>query len=307
MGRWTVPSNFTLLPKFRDELRADLQKTKAGDAHTRITDMIFKGMSRVATDKYHPVVRVNAMLMIGDLNSDDTNRDKPVAYHQAVPLFVQVIDDPQQLDAVKAAAFTGLIRHARLGLRDDVRESVSTSMLALAKSSAAPGRSPDGHAWLRSEAVEVLGLLGSIGTANAVADTLGQLAGDSATPMMVRRAAVRALGNLDYQIGVSLNGSALAAAVAKFVIGAAEAARSENDQGKLGAARRLKTYVIAAAEGINGLSQSLKDPTHQKYAASIRDAIGPLNKKCDRGSDAEILQQAASTAAELRKLIGKAS
>jgi hypothetical protein len=305
LGRWTVPANFTLLPKFRDELRRDLYKTKVGDAHQRIVDIIFKGMSRVATGNYHPVVRVNAMLAIGDLNSDDSNRDTPLPYAPVVPVLLQVIDDPQQLDAVKAAAFVGLMRHARLGFKENVRASVGTSMLALAKSTGAPGRSPDGHAWLRSEAVEILGLLGNIGDANVVADALGQIVGDPATPMMVRRAGAAALGKLNYQIAVTLNGSTLVSALGRFTIAAIEKAQSDSEQGKPTPGRRLKTYVIAAAEGSNGLANSLKDPTQKQAAVAVRDAIAKLNKVCDRGSESDILQQASSTAAELRRLVEK--
>jgi hypothetical protein len=268
-------------------------------------DIIFKGMSRVATGNYHPVVRVNAMLAIGDLNSDDSNRDTPLPYAPVVPVLLQVIDDPQQLDAVKAAAFVGLMRHARLGFKENVRASVGTSMLALAKSTGAPGRSPDGHAWLRSEAVEILGLLGNIGDANVVADALGQIVGDPATPMMVRRAGAAALGKLNYQIAVTLNGSTLVSALGRFTIAAIEKAQSDSEQGKPTPGRRLKTYVIAAAEGSNGLANSLKDPTQKQAAVAVRDAIAKLNKVCDRGSESDILQQASSTAAELRRLVEK--
>lgn len=305
MGRWTEPANYTMLPKFRSDLRADLQKTKVGEAHTRINDLVLKGMSRVATDNYHPVVRVNAMLMLGDLNADDTNRDTPVPYPQAVPVMLRVIDDPQQLDAVKAAALVGLLRHARRGLREDMRESVSASMFNLAKSAGAPGRSPDGHAWMRSQAIEILGLLENIGNANVVANLLGQIVGDPATPMMVRRAAAAALGKLNYQIAVSLNGSALATGVARFTIAAAEAAQNESEQGKPSPSRRLKPRVLAASAGIAGLAANLRDPAQQKYAASVQDAVARLNKVCDRGSDPDVLRQASSTAAELRKLVEK--
>lgn len=305
MGRWTIPANYTSLPKFRNDLRKDLQKAKIGDAHTRLNDLIFQGMSKVATGNYHPVVRVNAMLMIGELNSEDPARETPVPYHQAVPAFLQVIDDPQQLDAVKAAALVGLVRHVRLGLRDDVRDSVGASMLNLAKAASAPGRTPEGHAWMRGEASEILGVLRSIGNANTVANALGQIAGDPTAPMTVRRAAARALGKLNYQIAVSLNGSALAAAVARFTITAAETAQAETEQGKTTPCRRFKGCVIAAAEGINGLAESLKDPAQEKYAASVRESIAKLNKVCERGDDRAILQQAAVTTAELRKLVEK--
>jgi hypothetical protein len=303
IGRWTEPTNYINLPKFRADLRADLQKAKAGEAHARINDLLFKGMTRMATDNYHPVVRVNAMLMLGELNADDSNRDAPVLYAQAVPVMLRVIDDPAQLDAVRAAALVGLLRHARRGLREDVRETVGTSMFNLAKSTSAPGRSPDGHAWMRAQAIEVLGLLESIGSANVVANLLGQITADPAAPMLVRRSSAAALGKLNYQIGVSLNGAALAAAVAKFTITAAEAAQSESEQGKAGPARRLRTRVVAANTGITGLAANLKDPAQQKYAVAVQEAVGRLNKVCDRGNDPDILRQASNTAAELRKLV----
>jgi hypothetical protein len=304
IGRWTVPGNYALLPGFRKELRNDLQLAKVGDAHTRLNDMIFGAMSKIAVANYHPVVRVNAMLMIGDLNSEDPAKptDLPVPYHQAIPVLLQTVDEPQQLDAVKAAALVGLLRHARLGIRDEARDQVMTSMLNLAKSTGAPGRSVDGHAWLRSQAIEILEVLKSVGPANSVASALTQIAGDQAAPMMVRRAAARAIGRLNFQIAVSFNASATASALARFTIAAAEAARAEAEQHKDTACRRLKSNVFAAAGGINGLADSSKDPAHEKLIASVRDEIARLARACDRSEDDAILAQAGVTAAALRKL-----
>ena len=304
MGRWTVPGNYALLPGFRKELRNDLQLAKVGDAHTRLNDLVFGAMTKIASANFHPVVRVNAMLMIDELNSEDPPRatDLPVPYHQAVPVLLQTVDDPQQLDAVKAAALVGLLRHVRLGVRDEVRDQVTTSMLNLAKSPSAPGRSADGHAWLRSQAIEILGVLKSVGPANSVANVLTQIAGDQAAPMMVRRAAARALGGLSFQIAVSFNGSATASALARFTIAAIDASRAEAGQRKETACRRLKSNMLAASGGINGLADSLKEPAHQKFVASVRDEIAKLARTCDRSDDEAILTQAAASAVALGKL-----
>lgn len=304
MGRWTVPGNYTSLPVYRKELRNDLQLAKVGDAHTRLNEMVFGAMTKIADANFHPVVRVNAMLMIGELNSEDPQRptDSPVPYHQAIPVLVKAVDDPQQLDAVKAVALVGLLRHVRLGLREDARDSVASSMLNLAKSASAPGRSADGHAWMRSQALEILGLLKSVGLANSIATALGQIVGDQTAPMMVRRAAARAIGLLGYQIAVSFNASATASALARFTLAAADGTRAEAELHRETACRRLKSNVLAAAAGINGLADSLKEPEHQKFVAGVRDEINKLARACDRSDDAALLAQAGATAGALRKL-----
>jgi hypothetical protein len=103
-------------------------------------------------------------------------------------------------DAVRVAALLGLLRHAGLGIADaQTRDGELTpALLDLVKSAPPQGRSPEGHAWLRSMAIDVLAALHSVGPNGSVVTTLVGIVADKSVPITTRCAAARALGTFDY-------------------------------------------------------------------------------------------------------------
>jgi len=212
--RWTAAASFESLKETpRREVVTALANSRAGALYDRVVKMILDFMSQAAADNtYHPAVRVNAMLMIGELPTARGASGPAGSLPAALPVLLAALNDPNQIDAVKVAALVGLGRHAGSPTLDaQIRDGqLIPALLALVDAPVPQGRSPAGHAWMRMLAIDALGASGQSGPNGAIATTLANVARSKANPMMVRRAAARALGGLDYSgaAGVSTLGLA---------------------------------------------------------------------------------------------------
>lgn len=210
-ARWTWPEQFGKLPEFRRELRNELLTARGKPIHGRLRDLALEILARFARDEggpYHPATRVSAVLAIADLNAAESvnPREQPVVpLPEAAALLVELLKRDDLPDAVVAATLVGLRRHAVLGVENQqlFENELLPRLLTLASTRVPPpGRSLEGHQWIRARAIEILGLLGLPGPNGAVAQLLTNIAGASDEAVVVRRAAVRALGMLDLS-GVS--------------------------------------------------------------------------------------------------------
>ncbi len=226
LPRWSDPNNVTALTEYRDDLEIRYLRTaKPGPPCNRLNelilaflatgvpaDMVPAGLQNeippgtaLAKGNFHPAVRVNAMLMVGRLNVAGGN--PPVPWPQALPAMVVAVRDPQQIDGVRVAALIGILRHAESGIADpDARAALADMAADLAAAATPPpGRTPEGHAWTRMRAIEILGTMGWVGNATAgnigepVAKLLSDMAADPQLDIWLRCAAARALGGLQYQ------------------------------------------------------------------------------------------------------------
>ena len=65
-------------------------------------------MKQLAAGPYHPAVQVNAMLMIGELNSVE---QPPTPLPEALDAMIAAVQDTKLSDAVRVAALVGIERH----------------------------------------------------------------------------------------------------------------------------------------------------------------------------------------------------
>ena len=203
LARWTVKAHEHEVRSFRQELRTNFRRIRSPQAYDQVNDLALRILGDMANGNYSPVARINAMLAIGDLNVREPARstEKPAPLARALPVMLQAYGDPGQIDGVRLAALLGIFRHVSLEIADaQVRNSqVLPVMLELAKANQPPDeRSAEGHAWFRVRAIETLGALAVTGQQGAVANTLGEVAGDEESPLWVRCTAARSLGQLDY-------------------------------------------------------------------------------------------------------------
>ena len=203
LARWTVKAHEHEVRQFRQELSSNFRRIRSPRTYDQINTLALRMLGDMAKGNYSPVARINAMLAIGGLNLREPARttDKAVPLSQALPVMLQAYGDPDQIDGVRLAALLGILRHVSLGITDaQVRDTqVLPVILALAKANQPPeGRSDEGHAWFRVRAVDTLGALTATGEQGEVANTLGDIAGDETSPLSVRCAAARSLGQLNY-------------------------------------------------------------------------------------------------------------
>ena len=174
-GRWTQPGQLHELPARRRDLSNALKTAKTSPAHDELVALSLKFLGTLAGEAIrHPAARYNAMLAIGELNQREAEgSENPEPLPEALPLLLQAFTDANQIDAVRIAALLGLYRHAAINIADaQFRDNqLIPAMLAFVQSKAAAGRAPEGHAWMRARAIDVLGVLGQVGQDNAIPST----------------------------------------------------------------------------------------------------------------------------------------
>ena len=104
------PKNIANLPTFRKELRnSHLGKRSSGtQVHDHLSARVFDFMKNLVAGPFHPAVQVNAMLMIGELNSVE---HPPTPSPEALRLLIAAVGNTNLSDAVRAAAMVGIQRH----------------------------------------------------------------------------------------------------------------------------------------------------------------------------------------------------
>lgn len=278
LARWVQPNYAGQLPKLRGELIRDLRLAKRGNSHNRLTDLAVDFLSKVASAEYDPVVRCNAMLAIGEMNREEAARANEEAkpLDTAVPVLLKAVQDPKQIEPVKVAAMAGLLRHAQLGIDDEIRREVVANLIKLATSPAAVGASPQGSAWMRAQAADVLGRLKSVGEKNAVVDALGQLAASAEAPVMARIAAARALASLDYTSAQGLASAKLAGSLGQAAVAVTRSVKADYATKQVLSSRKMKPALSAVSDALEALAKATKDAAAQQSVKAVRDQVEKL-------------------------------
>jgi hypothetical protein len=270
LPRWTYQVNAPLLPAFRREMQQLLWFGKTGEPHDRLNELILTVLGPVmagtdlanpaAKENYHVATRVNAALMIGELNAvEPAPTAPPSPLSAALTLLIRTAQDQDSPDAVRVAALVGVSRHVQLwraggGSLPPAATAVQNLVLGILAESAPPeGRTPEGHSWMRAQAMAILGELAPpaatpvppLGNA-PLAKVLADVAADSAVPLPTRTRAAETLGRLNYSGATGLNPSELSLAIGRAALDACDAEAGSVSR------RRLKARLAAAWFGLMG-------------------------------------------------------
>ena len=212
---FTHPDQLEKLPLKRRELLADLARTgsrqSTQDVYAYLRQQAeFWGKGFVNSKQpFHPAVRFNAMLLLGDLNALEKSvaqkRRLPEPYAPMLGELVNALNQPKQIDAVKVAALIGLLRHAKLqwaGQNPHVsikkRNFIAKMMLAIVNTQQPPaGRSDSGHIWMQRRAVEILAALRMIGEADVYNNAIASIVSNPESDLSLRCTAARSLALLN--------------------------------------------------------------------------------------------------------------
>ena len=285
LPRMTIEENYAQLPKLRNDLAIELRRASSGPPLTTAVTLILETMTKVAKANFHPAVRYNAMLLIGDLNERESANptiQPPVPLAAALPVMLEALTDPKQIDVVKIGALVKLERHVRLGIADSqwVTQQLIPALVALAETETPPaGRTPDGHAWMRCKAVELLGLLRTVGPENRVLKTLVRLVGDRKASLLARLAAARALGNLDFT-GATGSPSEAGTALGQLALNACGAEMDATDQ-LITSRRNLMESLYSVLIGLGtdeqrGVRGWGREPPHKDFLDKLNERIRAL-------------------------------
>jgi hypothetical protein len=258
LARWTQLSTLNNLRDFHKELFSNLKQAKSGEVHDYLNKLVLEYMIKLAKENYHPAVRVNAILTIGDLNSVDSMGGQEIPWPDAVPVLLETINDPKQIVPVKVAALVGINRHVTAGINDPPTQAqISAALLKLLAGLGAANYDDAGQTWIRKRVIDILGALGNVGANNQVAKLLSGYAGDSKAPFFLRSSAAQSLGKLKYAQASGLNAVDLAKSLAQYMLDACGA-----ELGAEGTAadrqRRMKALLASAMMGLQGDDKTFK-------------------------------------------------
>jgi len=206
----TVPNPLGQLSEWRYEFYQDLRIAAKNEVvHGRLNNLVFDYMSKVVKDNYHPAVRYNAMLIIGDLNQRELvvsggAKSLPVAWHDKLEFIVGEVISPDQIDAVRVAGLIGTKRHVELDslssggspIPQGVKSELASRLLQVVVAKCPSDRSPGGHAWMQRQAIQILALLKSEDNQGAVTKELLAIISDEEQPLGLRCSTTAALVQL---------------------------------------------------------------------------------------------------------------
>jgi hypothetical protein len=293
LARWTQVKNIVAnpskkvpgLPIWRKELRNSHLGKRSGAAavHDHLNTLVLDFMKKLAAGNYHPAVRVNAMLAIGELNTVEPP-PKAVPLPEALTVLLDAVKSSNLSDAIRAAAMVGILRHAEAGIGDDdVRRSLTAAMLRVTAEDPPTGPAAPGREWILAQAVETLALLKSPGEDAAVYNALLKTAGESKLRLCTRCVAAESLGKLDYSGATGIDPMPAAATLAQFAIDAcAYELGQTTDAGSEALRRQLKQRldaVLAALKAIATLAHEPQQPALAELQKSLKDLSELLDDK----------------------------
>lgn len=187
----------------RRNFTSQLRRSNNPQAAEFVNQLALEKLKAYATQNYHPTVRVNAVLLIGDLDADPgtsaMNR-QPQPLPASLPVLIEFLKNEQMTDATKVAALVGIHRHAAAGLPEGARSGITELMLQIVSGAEVPSeRSGEGDNWMRQQAAEILGLLGSVGEQGRVLQALTDTLKERDAPLWLRCAAAASLAQLQFE------------------------------------------------------------------------------------------------------------
>ncbi len=224
----TSPRKLGEYGKLRNDYFRLYMSNARGNLRQQLLKLTFDSMSRIATDNYHPAARVNALLMIGRLDSvrgaSSSGGVAPVPYEQALPFLLGLVEQNDTPEHLKVAAMVGISRHAEmrpLGGRSELDAATRARISALMQVMIQPpadGNRNDGLYWLRRQAVQTIGNLRDAGNDARNAIELAKIIADSNEKLMLRIDALEAFSKLVNVDASRVDTFELAKSIAKLVI-----------------------------------------------------------------------------------------
>jgi hypothetical protein len=241
----TEPDHLASLGNLRyDQFRKILWATDHEPLQRDLTEIAFNAARKIvgaAKPPYHPAVRYNAVLILGQLDQqyaiEGANARPPVPLPAATEFLTKIVavaaDDKPVPPPVTLGAIIGLERHARFrdALAQGSAEAMTAPLLKLVgRDKPIQEMDRETYDWLRLRALGVLAQLGSVGPKNEVHDAIIKLAAELKS-LDDRTAAAAMLNKLKYE-GVKLDGKTTCEPLFKLAsdVGADEAERAEDFQ-----------------------------------------------------------------------------
>lgn len=218
----TSPDGLGQLSKLRDDLfKRYLRSATSKPAQDHITDLTRKAMSLFALGRYHPAVRYNAVLILGELDKQYATKTAPPTPLPAATNVLLILLEKDEIKKIKippmlkVGALVGLERHARFGIDPQYQSRVTQGAIQLIEQQETPAEmSPEVHHWLKCMAGRVLvRQFASSGPDEAVNKALVSMIGDQKMSLEDRCSTVALLKEMDYSAAQGLDRATTVAAL----------------------------------------------------------------------------------------------
>jgi hypothetical protein len=189
---------------------------QAGSPSTQeyLIDLTFAFARSIARGNYHPSVRYNAVLMLGDLDQQlASGGNPPVPLAKATAELLELIEQSQfnkipVPESVKLGALVGLERHTRYGIDPALKDRLTKAMLTVMASPTPEDVDKDVHDWVRSSAALVLANQFKEGPTKEIQAALTTLIADKKMELDDRCVTAGALAKITYPASADINGDA---------------------------------------------------------------------------------------------------
>jgi hypothetical protein len=297
LSRWTVQENIRHLHRYRQDLSSHLRTAIPGPPRDSLISLVLEFMKKLVVGHFHPAVKVNAMLAIGELNSvEASGRIPAVPLPEALDVLVKAADSKLS-EGIRVAAMVGILRHAAARIpNSDAQKRVNDLMFSLVSADVPAGSTLSGQTWMVAQAAETLGALGVVGENNDVFTALLKLVANDKLPFPVRCTAADAMGRLDYSSVNGINPVEAAAALGRLAADACKDGLAKaKDTTRLPFRRRMLCRLGAVQLAISGdgdedknhkgiLSLAKEQPQKDFVAGlqkALKEAIDALDYKKD--------------------------
>lgn len=157
-----------------------INPVKSQGARDHLYTITLQAMGAIAKGPYHPAVRYNAALILGQLDSQPGVKALPAGTEALLTLLEnEQFNKVAVPTAVKVAAIVSLQRHVRLGVEPPVAERISKAALAVANREELPeDASAKAYGWVRRQAAKVLAMQFEKGLTPPAYETFVRLVAD---------------------------------------------------------------------------------------------------------------------------------
>ena len=290
-------------PDLRHDLHIFRVVGQKGAAYDRLNAMSYKYMAGIAASaKYGTAARVNAMLILGDLNEQEGGQPLAKAFR---PLLLFATGDSFRgkpiPDELKVAAMVGLNRWASLkAVPSEQQAALAAAMLKLLGEQTPPaGRTAVGHNWMRRIAADILASLGSPGPKNEVVAAYEKVIANASARDTLRCETAESVGKLKFPQGSNVDFASLANLIGHQTV---EICQRELDATERKPRRRLFAYALRSAllglgggNGRGGLKAASAGTDGQQFVEAVR---GPIDAAYETVEDENVDLTSVSDAVE---------
>jgi hypothetical protein len=301
LGALQAPSTGDKVPALRTKAYKNIIRGAAKNpALDYVNSLLLKGCTAILRGNYPPASKINALLLIGELNdSDATNNVKPLP--GALPVLTMALNVPERMDYLKPPAMVGLKRFAQeRAIPPAEAPKLQEALLKLVnQQDAPPGRTASAHSFLRRSAAEVLAAMGDPGPDNRVLKALAGIAADPNARLSLRCSMARQIGELKFPPDAKVDLQQVASALGRQTVENCRQELTRADAEDREPSRRLLMYSLdATLAGLLGLSNSAQGGA-KDYIVKLRGKVYNMYRVLDDEEKTPDADLAAAVTTEL--------